>query len=193
LLEGVIAAVYEVVLLNAAIMRPAMHWTDAIIESLRSHDVWLISYVPDAIGWQVLSKLETDPSFRTVPVAREEEAIAITAGAYAAGKRGAAFVQSSGFGNTINSLAQLAVAHRVPVPLFVGMRGGLGEFNPVQIPSAYPIPAFLDAMNIQHYAPQNENEVPKYVDGALELCYTARQPVAVLLYSQLVGAKRAAS
>ena len=174
-------------------MPSAMHWTDAIIESLRSHDIWLVSYVPDAIGWQVLSKIEQDPAFKTVPAAREEEAVAMVAGAYAAGKRGAVFVQSSGFGNTINTLAQLAIAHRIPVPMFVGMRGGLGEFNAVQVPSAQPIPSFLDAMNIQHYAPQREDDVPKYVDGALELAYASRSPVAVLLYSQLVGAKRAAS
>ncbi len=171
----------------------AMHWTDAIVESLKSHDVWLIPYVPDAIGWQVLSKLEQDPAFHTVPVAREEEAIAVAAGAYAAGKRAAVFVQSSGFGNTINSLAQLAVSHKIPVPVFVGMRGGLGEFNPVQIPSAHPIPGFLDAMNIQHFAPINETDVTSYVDGALELSFASRMPVAVLLYSQLVGAKRATS
>jgi sulfopyruvate decarboxylase TPP-binding subunit len=85
------------------------------------------------------------------------------------------------------------MAHGIPVPMFVGMRGGLGEFNPVQIPSAKPIPAFLDAMNIQHYAPMREDEVTPYVDGALELCFASRKPVAVLLYSQLVGAKRAAS
>lgn len=170
-----------------------MHWTDSIIESLRSHDVWAIPYVPDAIGWQVLSKLEKDPDFETVPVAREEEAVAIAAGVYAAGKRAAVFVQSSGFANTINSLGQLAIAHRISVPLFVGMRGGLGEFNPVQIPSAQPIPAFLDAMNIHHFAPEREDEVTKYVDGALELCFAARNPVAVLLYAQLVGAKRASS
>jgi sulfopyruvate decarboxylase subunit alpha len=170
-----------------------MHWTDQIVESLRSHDVWLIPYVPDAIGWQVLSKLEQDPAFHTVPVAREEEAIAVAAGAYAAGKRAAVFVQSSGFGNTINSLTQLAVAHKIPVPTFVGMRGGLGEFNPVQLPSAQPIPDFLHAMNIPHYAPMDEADVTKYVDGALELAFASHLPVAVLLYSQLVGAKRATS
>ena len=134
-----------------------------------------------------------EPFFELAEASSGEEAIAIVAGAYAAGKRGAVFVQSSGFGNTINSLAQLAIAHRIPVPIFVGMRGGLGEFNPVQIPSAQPIPAILDAMNIQHYAPQREADVPTVVDGALELAFTARHPVAVLLYSFLVGAKRAAS
>ncbi len=171
----------------------AMHWTDAIIESLRRHDVWLVSHVPDAIGWQVLSKLETDADFRVVPASREEEAVAVAAGAYAGNRRGAVFMQSSGFGNTVNALAQLTIAHRIPVPLFIGMRGGLGEFNAVQIPSAQAIPPVLDALNIQHYAPQREEDVTPIVDGAIELCYAGRRPVAVLLYSSLVGAKRATS
>ena len=128
-----------------------------------------------------------------MPAAREEEAVAIVAGAYAAGKRGAVFVQSSGFGNTVNSLAQLAIAHRIPVPMFIGMRGGLGEFNPVQVPSAQPIPAMLDALQIQHYAPEREEDVTKLVDGSIELAHASRMPVAVLLYSGLVGAKRASS
>jgi sulfopyruvate decarboxylase alpha subunit len=170
-----------------------MHWTEAIIESLRRHDVWLVSHVPDAIGWQVVSQLETDDDFKVVPAAREEEAIAIAGGAYGANRRSAVFMQSSGFGNTVNVLAQLTIAHRIPVPLFIGMRGGLGEFNPVQIPSAQPIPSMLDALNIQHYAPQREEDVTQIVDGAIELCYAGRFPVAVLLYSSLVGAKHATS
>lgn len=170
-----------------------MHWTDAIIESLKSHDIWLISYVPDAVSWQVLVKLEKDPAFNVVPAAREEESIGIASGAYAAGKRAAVFMQSSGFGNTVNALAQLGVSHRVGLPIFIGMRGGLGEFNEVQAPAARAIPDVLDALNIQHYAPDREEEVTKYADGAIELALSSRMPVAVLLYSYLVGAKRATS
>ena len=170
-----------------------MHWSDAVVQSLREHDVWLASYVPDAINWNVLAKLERDPAFRVVPAAREEEAVGIAAGAYAGGRRAAMFMQSSGFGNTVNALTQLLAAYRIPVPLFIGMRGGLGEFNEVQVPSARPIPAILDALHVQHFAPQREDEVAAYVDGAIELSYASRMPVAVLWYAQLVGAKRATS
>ncbi len=170
-----------------------MHWSDVVIESLREHEVWYATYVPDAINWQVLAKLEADPAFTVVPAAREEEAIGIAGGVYAGGGRAAMFMQSSGFGNTINGLTQLLTAYRIPVPLFIGMRGGLGEFNEVQVPSARPIPAILDTLHIQHYAPQREDEVRKYVDGAIELAYASRMPVAVLWYAQLVGAKRATS
>ena len=96
-------------------------------------------------------------------------------------------------GTLLTPWRSLTIAHRIPVPLFIGMRGGLGEFNAVQIPSAQAIPPVLDALNIQHYAPQREEDVTSIVDGAIELCYAGRRPVAVLLYSSLVGAKRATS
>ncbi|MEK9658637.1 MAG: thiamine pyrophosphate-binding protein [Chloroflexota bacterium] len=167
------------------------HWSDTIVEALRAHSIRIVPYVPDAVGWQVLSKLDADPAFHTVPCAREEEAIGIAAGAIATGTKAAVFMQSSGFGNTVNALAQLAVASRVGMPLFIGMRGGLGEFNAVQVPAAQAIPGILDELNIQHYAPQREDELAKTVDGALTLATSSRFPVAVLLYSILVGAKRA--
>lgn len=169
-----------------------MPWSDEVVESLRTHKVWGAAYVPDAANWNVLAKLEADPAFTVVPAAREEEAVGIAAGAYAGGGRAAVFMQSSGFGNTINALTQLLTAYRIPVPLFIGMRGGLSEFNEVQVPSARPIPAILDALGIQHFAPQREDEVRKFVDGAVELCYASRMPVAVLWRTQLVGAKHAA-
>ena len=112
----------------------AMHWSEPlpanpghpspiVIESLREHEVWHATYVPDAINWQVLAKLQADPAFTVVPASREEEAVGIAAGVYAGGGRAAMFMQSSGFGNTINGLAQLLIAYRIPVPLFIGMRG----------------------------------------------------------------------
>ena len=169
----------------------AMHWSDAIVVGLRQHEVWTVPYVPDAAGWQVVSKLEADAAFTTVPATREEEAVGIASGVYAAGKRAAVFMQSSGFGNTVNALAQLCIVNRIAVPLFIGMRGGLGEFNAAQIQPAQAVPPILDALGIPHYAPQREEDVPGVVDGALQLCYAGRAPVAVLLYSSLVGAKRA--
>ncbi len=170
-----------------------MTWADTIVDCLKERNVWLISYVPDAITWNVLSKLEADSAFKVVPASREEEAVGIVCGAYAANKRGAVFMQSSGFGNTVNGLAQLPLPYRIPLPLFIGMRGGLGEFNAVQVPAARAVPRILDAFNIQHYSPQHEDEVAKVVGGALDLCYASREPVAVLLYSILTGAKRATS
>ena len=62
-------------------------WPDIVVESLRAHRLEIISYVPDVVTWKVLSKLEADPDFKVVPAAREDEAIGIVAGAYAARKK----------------------------------------------------------------------------------------------------------
>ena len=63
-----------------------MDWTDIVVESLKANELNIVAYVPDVVTWRVLSKLESDPAFRMVPAAREDEAIGIVAGAYAAVK-----------------------------------------------------------------------------------------------------------
>ena len=123
-------------------------WPDIVVESLRRHDLEIISYVPDVVTWKVLSRLERDPAFRIVPTAREDEAIGIVAGAYAARKRGAVFMQSSGFGNCVNALGSLCIPYRIPVPMFISIRGGLGEFNMAQIPMGKAVAPILDAMGL---------------------------------------------
>ncbi len=170
-----------------------MLWPDSIIQALRDHEIWHIAYVPDAINWNVLAKLEQDSAFTVVAATREEEAVGIATGVYAGGGRCAVFMQSSGFGNTVNGLAQLGISSRVGLPFVVGMRGGLGEFNEVQVPAAQAIPGILDALNIPHYAPLTEDQVLSTVSGAFQLAFSSRLPVGILLYASLVGAKRATS
>ena len=93
-----------------------MAWVEQIVQGLKDADVGLIAYVPDGVTWRVLRQMEADPFFHMVPTTREEEAVGIISGAYAAGRRGAVFMQSSGFGNSINALATLNIPYRIPVP-----------------------------------------------------------------------------
>ena len=65
----------------------AMAWSDEVVESLRAHEVLHAAYVPDAINWSVLAKLEADAAFAVVPATREEEAVGVAAGVYAGGGR----------------------------------------------------------------------------------------------------------
>ena len=57
-----------------------MLWPDSIIQALRDHEIWHIAYVPDAINWNVLAKLEQDSAFTVVAATREEEAVGIATG-----------------------------------------------------------------------------------------------------------------
>jgi sulfopyruvate decarboxylase alpha subunit len=168
-----------------------MAWSDQIIQGLKDADCSLIGYVPDGITWRVLRLMEQDPFFHMVPSSREEEAVGIISGAYAAGKRGALFMQSSGFGNCINALATLNIPYRIPVPMFIGMRGGPGEFNMAQVPGARAIPGILDSLGLQYFNLTREDELPKIIKGGIELCYAGRLPVANLLSTLLTGGRDA--
>ena len=167
-----------------------MEWTDVIVERLRASQLSIVSYVPDKVTWRVLSKLEADPFFHVVPAAREDEAIGIVAGAYAAHKRGAVFMQSSGLGNCVNALGSLCIPYRIPMPMFISMRGGLGEFNVAQVPVGKAIPPILDALGLQHFSPTRKEELRAVLDGAIELTYAGHLPVGILLPTLLTGGKR---
>lgn len=167
-----------------------MSWPEIVTESLKENEVAIVTYVPDVITWRVLSRLERDPYFRVVPAAREEEAIGIVAGVCAAKKRGAVFMQSSGFGNCINALASLCIPWRIPFPIFISLRGEPGEFNAAQVRGGRAVRPILDILGLQHFTLTQEEELKRTVTGAIELCYADRLPIALLFSTLLTGGKR---
>ncbi|MFC1859967.1 decarboxylase [Chloroflexota bacterium] len=167
-----------------------MDWSEIVLERLKHNDIRVISYVPDTIVWRVLEKAEKDPFFRMVRNTREDEAVGVVAGAYMGGLRGATFMQSSGYANCVNALGSLCVAMRVSVPMFITLRGELGEFNPAQIPVGRATRPIMDALGLQHFTPTRLDKLGETVDGAIKLCYSSRLPVGILLSSLLTGGKR---
>ena len=110
-----------------------MNWAETIAQALKDAEVSLVAYVPDISIHQVTRLLEEDDYFHVVSATREEEAIGIAAGAYAVGRNAAVFMQSSGFGNCVNAIASLCVPCRLPIPMFINLRGEVGEFNIAQV------------------------------------------------------------
>ena len=68
------------------------------------------------------------------------------------GMRGAMFAQNSGLGNCVNALASLAVPWQIPVLMFLGQRGELGEFNVSQVGMGRATRPILDALGIPRAA-----------------------------------------
>ena len=95
-----------------------MGWAETLVQCLRDAQISLVAYVPDINIDQATRLMEADPYFHVVSAAREEEAVGIAVGAYAAGRNSAVFMQSSGFGNSINALGSLCIPFRVPIPFF---------------------------------------------------------------------------
>ena len=168
-----------------------MSWADIIVDSLKKWDTSLIAYVPDISIHQVTSLIEADPFFHLVSATREEEAIGIAVGAYAVGRNSAVFMQSSGFGNSVNALASLCIPCRTPIPIFINLRGAAGEFNIAQVAMGRTTRPILDLLGLVHFTLEDEYKMDKVIDGALKLCHANRQPVAICLTQLLHGGKLA--
>jgi sulfopyruvate decarboxylase alpha subunit len=166
-----------------------MLWTESIVATLKRHDVKLIAYLPDTIVYRVLALIEKDSFFEMVPVAREEECVGILAGAYLGGMRGAMFCQNSGLGNCVNALASLAVPWQTPVPMFLGQRGELGEFNVSQTGMGRAARPILEALGIPHVTLTRPEEVEGLTGDGIKLAYATRTSIGFILPRQLTGGK----
>ena len=158
---------------------------------MRDAQISLIAYVPDINIDQATRLMEDDPAFHVVAAAREEEAVGIAVGAYAAGRNSAVFMQSSGFGNTLNAIGSLCIPTRVPIPLFINLRGELGEFNIAQVALGRGTRPILDVLGLPHYTLTEVDGMERLVKGAVKLCHSSRQPVAICMNSLLHGGKLA--
>ena len=165
------------------------NWAHLIVQALKDHDISLIAYVPDSSIHRVTRIINEDPFFHLVSATREEEAVGIAVGSYAAGRKAAVFMQTSGFGNAINAVASLCIPARTPVPFFINMRGGTGEFNISQVPMGRATVPILDQFGIVSYTIDDDYRMDNLLDGAMKLCYANRQPIAICLTQRLHGGK----
>ena len=111
---------------------PARPWAADIFQSFKKLGIAQVAYVPDAGHTQLILDCHADPAITAVSLTTEQEGVAMLAGAWLGGQRGALLMQSSGAGNCINMLS-LAQECRFPLLMLVTMRGEWGEFNPWQI------------------------------------------------------------
>ena len=167
----------------------AVDWQSVITTAFKKNEITAAAYVPDEVTGGLLSKLEEDPYFKAYSVTREEEGVGVLSGAYVGGMRGALVIQASGVGNSLNALGSLNVPCKIPLLLLIGERGGLNEFNPCQVPLGRAVPNVLDAIGIQSFRLDDEDEVMDVIDGASTLAFSTQRPVGLILSTQLTGGK----
>ncbi|ANP48596.1 phosphonopyruvate decarboxylase [Streptomyces griseochromogenes] len=97
--------------------------SEAFLAGLEAIGVSLVSGVPCSYFKEPIRRLEQHPRIRYVPAVNEGSALAIAAGARLTGETAAVVAQNSGFGNLVNPLTSLALPYRIPLLVFVSMRG----------------------------------------------------------------------
>lgn len=163
-------------------------WSHELYEFLREKNIDLFAWVPDGGHKVPIARSLEDDDVVSVPLTREDEGVALLAGAHLGGRRGVLLLQSSGVGNCINMLSLIAHG-RFPLVMLVTMRGTFGENNPWQIPMGQGARGALEAMGVRCLEIETTDDIKRTVGAALLMAFRSNQAVAVLLSQKLIGAK----
>jgi sulfopyruvate decarboxylase alpha subunit len=166
-----------------------LDWRDQIFAALKQAEIRQVGYVPDAGHARLIELCRADPEMRAVPLTSEEEGVALRAGAWLGGQRGALLMQSSGVGNCINMLSMTKTC-RFPLTMLVTMRGEWAEFNPWQVLMGSRTQAALELCDVLVYRIDRPEDAAETVAAALDIAFNGDLATAVLLSQRLIGAKR---
>ena len=174
--------------MNSKAVKNSVTWPDEIFRVLKNVDIRQAAYVPDAGHTRLIALCQADETIRAVPLTTEEEGVALLAGAWLGGQRGALLMQSSGVGNCINMLA-MACECRFPLLMLVTMRGEWGEFNPWQIPMGQNARRVLEDMGVIVHYVDEAGRLAETVDAAARLAFDTSRMVAVIISQRIIGFK----
>jgi sulfopyruvate decarboxylase alpha subunit len=166
----------------------AHDWPLAVHRTLSQQNVRLVGYVPDAGHKRLIELCQADQAMRAVVLTTEEEGVGLAAGAWLGGEKSVLLMQSSGVGNTINTLGMVKEC-RFPLLMLVTMRGEYGEFNPWQVPMGQATERVLTEMGVVVQHVVTPAEVEGAVAAAARLAYASYACVAVLISQRVIGIK----
>jgi sulfopyruvate decarboxylase TPP-binding subunit len=166
----------------------AQTWGKAVHEVFTALEIGQVCYVPDAGHTGLIAACLADDAIAATRLTTEEEGVALLAGAWLGGQRGALLMQSSGIGNCINMLGMVREC-RFPLLMLVTMRGDWGEFNPWQVPMGQASAATLTAAGVVVERVDDGDAVAETVFAAARLAFNAAQAVAVLIGQRVIGFK----
>jgi sulfopyruvate decarboxylase alpha subunit len=163
-------------------------WPEEIFRVLNAHRVQQVAYVPDSGHARLIEICHESSEIKAIVLTTEEEGVALLAGAWLGGQRGALLMQSSGVGNCINMLS-LTRTCRLPLLMLVTMRGQWGEFNPWQVPMGQNSDPALKQAGVYTFAVDDGRQVSGTVDAAARMAFEGPAATAVLISQQIVGTK----
>ncbi len=122
--------------------------SDVFVQALQDMGVNFFTGVPDSILGGIIAELMNRGSY--IPAVREDEAVAMAAGAYMAGKIPAVLMQNSGLGTSLNTLLSLNMIYRQPCVLIISWRGQGGKDAPEHLVMGEAMPQLLDTVKLPH-------------------------------------------
>jgi sulfopyruvate decarboxylase alpha subunit len=166
----------------------AQPWADDIFQVLTDYRVRQVAYVPDGGHARLIRMCDESEELSSVPLTTEQEGVALIAGAWLGGQRGALLMQSSGVGNCVNMLALPRIC-RIPLLMLVTMRGQWGEFNQWQFPMGQIAEEALSLAGVLTFSVDDVRRVRETAEAAARMAFEGPAATAVLLSQRMLGAK----
>jgi len=157
-----------------------------VYDALKSAGVRLMSALPETWLVHLIRLAEDDPEMTLVRLAKEEEGVGISAGAYLAGVKSAMLMQNHGFLASINGIVSCAQLYRIPLLMLMSDRGSFGEPDPWQTEGGAVTEDLLHALRIPYQTLDEAAIVEHRVHQAQTLAYSSNKPVALLLSRDLM-------
>src|SRR5437763_9773987 len=157
-----------------------------VYQALKKCGIGLVSALPETWLVHLIRMAEDDPKMILVRLAKEEEAVGISAGAHFAGVKSAMLMQNHGFLASINGIVSFAHLYRIPLLMLISYRGSFGERDPWQTQGGNVTEPLLRALGIPYFCLQTADSVAQRIRQAHDLCASSLQPVASLLTRDLM-------
>ena len=157
-----------------------------VYEGLKECDIRMTSALPETWLVHLIRMAEEDPKMTLVRLAKEEEAVGISAGAHFAGVKSALLMQNHGFLAAINGIVSFAHLYKIPLLMLISYRGSFGEKDPWQTQGGNVTEPLLRALRIPYTFLDSVDTVNKRIRQAQTLAESSLQPVAILLTRDLM-------
>jgi sulfopyruvate decarboxylase subunit alpha len=157
--------------------------SDDFVQALQDIGFNFFTGVPDSILGGVIATLMERRLY--TPAVREDEAVAMAAGAYMAGRIPAVLMQNSGLGTSLNALISLNVIYRQPCLLIISWRGYQGKDAPEHLVMGQSMTQILDAVRIPHRT-LSEQTIAEDLKWTAHTFMKERIPVALLFKKGVV-------
>lgn len=152
--------------------------SDDFVQTLQDIGFDFFTGVPDSILAGIIATLIERRLYQ--PAVREDEAVAMAAGAYLGGKVPAVLMQNAGLGTSLNTLISLNLLYRQPCLLIVSWRGFEGKDAPEHLVMGQTMTQLLDTVRIPHRTLSEQTAVDD-LKWVAQTFMKERIPIALLL------------
>jgi sulfopyruvate decarboxylase subunit alpha len=151
-----------------------------LVDSLKANGISFSVLLPDSVLHPVNELLLADAAVQTVICSREDEGIAIAAGAGWGGCRSTVSMEGSAIGMSGLILAR-AVIQRSPTLILASHSTVLGEKFGYHAATRAVTQPILDALRIPYYVLRDADEIPHVVKQIIRTMEGQRIPAAILV------------